>query len=189
MPPHRSEAACFKPNRSLVLVGMPGSGKSTIGRKLAARLGLSFFDSDHEIETAAGMPIAEIFERHGEPAFREGERKVIARLLSADPIVLSTGGGAYMNAATRDLVREKAVSIWLKADFALLLSRIKRTDKRPLFKHGDPAEILQSLLEKREPYYALSDLHLQVTDAPADETIDRLLAALNDFCGKVPQIG
>src|SRR5262249_50807171 len=135
--------------RSIVLVGMMGAGKSSIGRRLAARLGIAFIDADSEIEQRAGMTIPELFERHGEGYFRAGEARVIARLLDGGPQVLATGGGAFMNADTRALIGDKGISIWLKADFDLLLRRIKRRNDRPLLKTGDPAVRLQSLIEER----------------------------------------
>src|ERR1700735_2379446 len=127
-----------KPAKSLVIIGMPGSGKSSIGRKLAARLGIPFFDADDEIETAAGMRIEQIFERFGEAEFRKGERRVVARLLDQPPHVLATGGGAFMDPETRALIRTKAVSVWLRADLATLIERTSRRDDRPLLKQGAP---------------------------------------------------
>jgi len=144
--------------RLIVLVGMMGAGKSTIGRRLAARLNLPFVDADSEIEAAAGMTIPEIFELHGEPHFRDGEARVIARLLEAGPAVLATGGGSFMREETRRRVAEKAVSIWLKADPDIILRRVKRRADRPLLQTADPAATVSRLLSEREPVYQHADL-------------------------------
>jgi len=159
-------------NRSLVLVGMMGAGKSSIGRRLAGRLGIPFIDADTEIETAAGMSIPEIFEKHGEPYFRAGEARVIARLLDRGPQVLATGGGSVMDAQTRALIGEKGVSIWLKADIDVLLKRTKRRNDRPL------AEKIKDLLPMREPLYAQADIVVQSRDEPHDTIIDEIMTAL-----------
>lgn len=160
-------------SRSLVLVGMMGAGKSSVGRRLATRLGLNFTDADTEIETAAGMSIPEIFARHGEPYFRAGEARVIARLLDHGPQVLATGGGAVMDPRTRELIQGKGVSIWLKADLDVLAKRTKkRTGDRPL------ADRLKELLPLREPIYALSDITVQSRDEPHDVIVDDIIAAL-----------
>ncbi len=148
--------------RSVVFVGMMGCGKSAIGRLTAAELGLPYFDSDAEITTAADMTIAEIFERFGEDYFRKGEERVIARLLADGPTVLSLGGGAFMSEATRELVAASAISIWLKADIDLLMSRVmRRPGTRPLLASGNPRATLTELTEKRSPIYALADLHVE----------------------------
>ena len=159
-------------HRSIVLVGMMGAGKSSIGRRLAARLAIPFIDADTEIESAAGMTIPEIFEKHGEPEFRKGEAKVIARLLDNGPQVLATGGGAVMDQRTRDLIHIKGVSIWLKADLDVLMKRTKRRNDRPL------AEKMHDLLPTREPIYALSDITVQSRDEPHDNIVDEIIAAL-----------
>jgi shikimate kinase len=159
-------------DRSIVLVGMMGAGKSSIGRRLANRLGLTFSDADIEIETAAGMTIPEIFERHGEPYFRAGESRVIARLLEHGPQVLATGGGAVMDVRTRDLIHIKGVSIWLKADLDVLSKRTKRRGDRPL------VDRMKELLPLREPIYALSDIVVQSRDEPHDVIVDEIVAAL-----------
>lgn len=160
-------------SRSLVLVGMMGAGKSSVGRRLATRLGLTFTDADTEIETAAGMSIPEIFALHGEPYFRAGEARVIARLLDHGPQVLATGGGAVMDPRTRELIQGKGVSIWLKADLDVLAKRTKkRTGDRPL------ADRLKELLPLREPIYALSDITVQSRDEPHDVIVDDIIAAL-----------
>jgi shikimate kinase len=159
-------------SRSIVLVGMMGAGKSSVGRRLAARLGIAFVDADTEIESAAGMTIAEIFAKHGEPYFRAGEKRVIARLLDNGPQVLATGGGAIMDQATRDLIHIKGISVWLKADLDVLVKRTKRRNDRPL------ADKMKDLLPAREPVYALSDIVVQSRDAPHDNIVDEIIANL-----------
>ena len=159
-------------NRSIVLVGMMGAGKSSIGRRLAARLGIPFIDADAEIESAAGMTIREIFDKHGEPYFRAGEARVIARLLDNGPQVLATGGGSLMDAQTRALIGEKGVSIWLKADIDVLLKRTKRRNDRPL------AEKIKDLLPIREPLYAQADIVVQSRDEPHDTIVDEIMMQL-----------
>lgn len=170
--------------RHLVLIGMPGAGKSSVGRKLAKRLGLRFLDSDIEVESAAGMNIEQIFDQLGEPAFREGEHRVIARLLDGPPCVLATGGGAFMNESTRQAIRDKAISLWLRADPETLLERTSRRDDRPLLKKGDPAVILRELAQRREPTYALADIVVMTDKRPLDNMVDRVLIALNEFLTK-----
>jgi shikimate kinase len=159
-------------NRSIVLVGMMGAGKSSIGRRLAARLGIPFIDADAEIESAAGMTIREIFDKHGEPYFRAGEARVIARLLDNGPQVLATGGGSLMDAQTRALIGKKGVSIWLKADIDVLLKRTKRRNDRPL------AEKIKDLLPIREPLYAQADIVVQSRDEPHDTIVDEIMMQL-----------
>jgi len=159
-------------NRSIVLVGMMGAGKSSIGRRLAARLGIPFIDADAEIESAAGMTIPEIFDKHGEPYFRAGEARVIARLLDGGPQVLATGGGSLMDAQTRALIGAKGVSIWLKADIDVLLKRTKRRNDRPL------AERIKDLLPIREPLYAQADIVVQSRDEPHDNIVDEIMIQL-----------
>jgi shikimate kinase len=158
--------------RSIVLVGMMGAGKSSIGRRLAARLGIPFVDADCEIESAAGMTIPEIFAKHGEPYFRSGEARVIARLLEHGPQVLATGGGAVMDQRTRDLIHIKGVSVWLRADLDVLIKRTKRRNDRPL------VEKIKDLLPQREPVYAQSDIVVQSRDEPHDTIVDEIIAAL-----------
>jgi len=158
--------------RSVVLVGMMGAGKSSVGRRLASRLGVPFVDADTEIESAAGMTIPEIFEKHGEPYFRAGEARVIARLLDSGPQVLATGGGAVMDQQTRDLIHIKGISIWLKADLDVLMKRTKRRNDRPL------AEKMQELLPAREPVYALADITVQSRDEPHDTIVDEIIAGI-----------
>jgi shikimate kinase len=164
--------------RSLVLVGMMGAGKSSVGRKLASRLVLPFVDADTEIEVAAGMSIPEIFEVRGEPEFRSGEARVIARLLEAGPQVLATGGGAYMNAETRRLIGQKGLSIWLKADFDILMRRIRRRTDRPLLHTADPEDTLKRLIEDRYPLYALADLTIESRDVSHEVIVDEVIEAL-----------
>ncbi len=165
--------------RSVVLVGMMGVGKSSIGRRLAARLAMPFVDADAEIEKAAGMSIPDIFARHGEPDFRSGEARVIARLLDAGPQVLATGGGAFMNEATRDAIKTKGVSIWLSAEFDVLVRRVaKRKNDRPMLQTDDPAETLRQLLKVREPVYALADIAVQSRDTAHDSIVAEIVEAL-----------
>ncbi len=174
-------------DRSIVLVGLMGAGKSAIGRRLATRLGLKFVDADAEIEMAAGCSIADIFEIHGEPAFREGERRVVARLLKEPPHVLATGGGAFMDAETRERIRERGVSVWLRADIELLLSRVSRRDDRPLLKQGDKREILAALITERYPVYAEADITVDSEDVPHDRMVDKIITALNQHLrGRTP---
>jgi shikimate kinase len=166
--------------RSVVLIGMMGAGKSSIGRRLAARLGIPFVDADAEIEKAAGMTIAEIFAAHGEPYFRAGEARVIARLLEGGPQVLATGGGAFMNPETRAAIRAKAISVWLRASLEVLSRRIKRRNDRPLLKTSDPVVTLQHLIEERYPVYAEADLTVESRDVPHDTIVEEILAGLRD---------
>jgi shikimate kinase len=170
--------------RSVVLVGMMGAGKSTIGRRLAARLRLPFLDADIEIEAAAGMSIPDIFECHGEPHFRDGEARVIARLLEGGPVVLATGGGAFMREETRELIRDKAISIWLKADADIIMKRVKRRADRPLLQTPDPAATLGRLIEEREPVYRHADLTIWSRDVPHEKIVDECVEALHiRLCG------
>jgi shikimate kinase len=174
-------APLIVPKRSLVLVGLMGAGKTNIGRRLAQRLGLPFIDADHEIEAAAGESIEEIFRRHGEAYFRDGERRVIARLLDGPIHILATGGGAFMDPQTRERIRRRGISIWLRADLDLLVARVGRRDNRPLLKEGDPRTILAGLMEKRHPVYAEADIVVDTLDGTPDLTVARVLAALQDF--------
>ncbi|MBL8587934.1 MAG: 3-dehydroquinate synthase [Methylobacteriaceae bacterium] len=162
----------------VVLVGMMGAGKTSVGRRLAQRLGLPFVDADHEIEAAAGMTIPEIFAQHGEAYFRDGERRVVARLLADGPRVVATGGGAFMNEATRDLVARSGVSIWLKAEFDVLMRRVRKRSNRPLLQTPDPEGALRRLIEQRYPVYALADLTVASRDAPHEVVVDAIVAAL-----------
>lgn len=172
--------------RSVVLVGMPGSGKTSVGRRLAQRLELSFVDADTEIEKAADMPIADIFTTHGEPYFRAGEAKVIARILEGGPRVVATGGGAFMNPDTRAKIRAQGISVWLKADFAVLLRRIKRKNDRPLFMNGDPEATLKRLLAEREPVLAEADIVVVSQDSPHETTMEAIVVELERILGGTP---
>jgi len=178
--------------RSIVLVGLMGCGKSAIGRRLAAKLSLPFVDADEEIEKAAGKSIEEIFADHGEPYFREGERKVLARLLRSGPQVLATGGGAFMNEETRAAVAGSGVSVWLKADLPLLLRRVGRRSNRPLLKAGDPETVLQNLITVRYPVYAEADITVESREVPHDvivnEIADRLVETLRTPTEAAPEV-
>ncbi len=165
--------------RSLALVGMMGAGKSTIGRRLAARLRMRFVDAAAEIELAAGMPIPEIFDTHGEPHFRDGEARVIARLLNGGPIVLATGGGAVLREETRARLSERAVSIWLKADAEVILRRVRRRADRPLLQTADPAETIKRLIAEREPIYQQADITVASRDVPYEWIVDECIGLLH----------
>lgn len=167
--------------RSIVMVGLMGAGKSAIGRRLATRLSMPFVDADTEIETAAGCTIAEIFERHGEAAFRDGERRVIARLLEGPPVVLATGGGAFIDETTRKHVAEAGISVWLRAELATLVRRTAKRNHRPLLKGVDPAKTLKDLIAVRHPIYEQSDIVVESDDSPLDETVDRVCKALEAY--------
>jgi shikimate kinase len=175
--------------RSVVLVGMMGAGKSTIGRRLSARLGLPFIDADAEIEMAhAGMTIPEIFTAHGEPYFRDGEARVIARLLDSGQAVLATGGGAFMRQETRDRIRDKAVSIWLKVDTDVIMRRVKRRSDRPLLQTADPEATVERLIRDREPIYRQADVTVWSRDVPHEKIVDESIEALHGkLCGPVTQ--
>jgi shikimate kinase len=164
--------------KTIALVGLSGVGKSSVGRRLAAALGMPFRDADAEVEAAAGRPIPEIFEQYGEQAFRDGERRVIARLLAEPPHVLATGGGAFMNAETRKLIKEKAVSVWLKADVEILAKRVSRKENRPLLAGRDPAEALADQARERYPAYAEADLVVETGDTPHHVAVEAILKAL-----------
>jgi shikimate kinase len=168
--------------RSIVLVGMMGAGKSSIGRRLAARMSIPFVDADAEIEEAASMSIADIFAVHGEPYFRAGEARVIARLLEHGPQVLATGGGAFMSAQTRATIGGKAVSVWLKADLDVLTKRLRRRNDRPLLKTEDPIATLSKLLVDRDPIYAEADVTVISRDVTHEVIVDEIIAAV---CGKL----
>ena len=174
-----SEGTMSRLKRTVALVGMMGAGKSSVGRRLAAKLGCDFRDADAEIETAAGCTISDIFERFGEDAFREGERKVIGRLLGEAPHVLATGGGAFINEATRARIKQDAISVWLRAPVELLLARVGRRDTRPLLRNGNPREILEKLLVEREPIYAEADFAVDSEDGPHNAAVERIIAALD----------
>jgi shikimate kinase len=170
--------------RMIVLVGMMGAGKSTVGRRLAARLRLPFADADTEIEAAAGMSIPEIFENHGEPYFRDGEVRVIARLLEGGPAVLATGGGALMREETRRRIQEKGISVWLKADADVILRRVRRRADRPLLQTADPAATIDRFIAEREPVYQHADLTIWSRDVPHEKIVEECLDALHArLCG------
>lgn len=171
--------------RTVVLVGLMGAGKSAVGRRLAQRLGLPFVDADVEIEAAAGRTIEEIFARDGEAAFREGERRIIRRLLTErSPHVLATGGGAFMNPETRALVRAHGVSVWLRADLDVLLHRTARRGNRPLLKQGDPREVLERLMAIRYPVYAEADITVDSDERPPEHMVTRIVDALEHHFGR-----
>ncbi len=164
--------------RTVALVGMMGVGKSTVGKKLAESLGAPFVDSDDEIVRAAGLSVQEIFERHGEPEFRRGERRVIERLLNGPPLVLATGGGAYMDPDTRALLKEKATTVWLRADLDLIWKRVNRRDTRPLLKRENPKQVLADLLAARAPIYAEADFAIDSGDGPASDAVKAIRDAM-----------
>lgn len=164
--------------KPLVLVGMMGAGKTTVGRRIANRLGRQFVDSDEEIERAAQMTIPEIFEQRGEPEFRAGEMRVISRLLKEKDIVLATGGGAFINTETRALVKQEAVSVWLKAELDVLFERVSRRSNRPLLKTADPKGTLEKLIEERYPIYAEADITVMSRDVPQDQVAADVISAV-----------
>lgn len=177
---HEAQILAALGGRSVVLVGMMGVGKSTVGRRLAARLHIPFLDADHEIEAAhAGMTITEIFATHGEPYFRDGEARVIARLLDGGPNVIATGGGAFMREETRARIAAKGVSIWLQADADVILKRVKRRADRPLLQTADPAATIEKLIAERSPVYSLADVTLPSRDVPHEKVVDECLDALH----------
>lgn len=176
-----SLARSVSPTRPIALVGLMGAGKTTVGRRLAQALGLPFVDADAEIEKAAGMKVTEIFERLGEPEFRRGERRVIERLLEGPPIVLATGGGAFVQPDTRALLRDKALTIWLKADIDVLMRRVLRRDTRPLLKGPDPRGTMLKLMDERYPLYAAADITVASDTGPHAATVEQALRALADW--------
>ena len=165
-------------SRSVVLVGMMGAGKTSIGRRLADQMGLPFIDADAEIEAAAGQTVPEIFATHGEAYFRDGERRVIARILDEGPRVLATGGGAYMNAETRGRIAEQAISVWLKAGLELLMSRVRKRSNRPLLRVEDPEAVMRKLIVERYPVYGQADITVESRDVPHEVIVGEILAAL-----------
>ena len=169
--------------RAIVLVGLMGAGKSSVGRRLAEKLEIPFVDADHEIEAAAGKTIPEIFADHGEDYFREGERRVITRLLENGRQVLATGGGAYMNSESRERIRDLGISVWLKADLDLLLKRVSKRSDRPLLKEGDPATILKRLIDLRYPVYALADVMVESRDVQHGQMVNDVIRALAEWPG------
>ncbi|WP_306249495.1 shikimate kinase [Parvularcula sp. IMCC14364] len=168
-------------DKTIVLVGIMGVGKTTVGRRLASLLKMPFFDADAEIELAAGMPVAEFFERYGEKEFRKGERRVMSRLLDQAPHVLATGGGAFADEMIRSLIQKKAISVWLQADLKVLIERTSRRDTRPLLKDKNPAEVLTRLLEERTPFYEQADIHIACKEGPHMRTAEKILQSLNNF--------
>jgi shikimate kinase len=177
-PSERSAASTAATRRTIVLVGLMGVGKSTVGRRLAARLHLPFVDADREIETAAGLSIPDIFARFGEDGFRDGERRVIARLIDGRPKVVATGGGAFMNDETRALILQRATAVWLDADIDVLVERVGRRDDRPLLQGRDPREALAELAARRNPIYALAPIHVRSEPLPHEATVDAILKVL-----------
>ena len=175
--------------RSIVLVGIMGAGKSSVGRRLAARLGMPFVDADTEIEKAADMTIPEIFAKHGEAYFRAGETRVIARILDSGPQVLATGGGAFMNPDTRATIRAKGISIWLRATLEVLSRRVKRRSDRPLLKGADPIETLQRLIDERYPVYAEADLTVESRDVPHEAIVEEVIERLRGYLQSNPPAG
>lgn len=168
-------------DRTIVLVGLMGAGKTTVGRRLAKRLGLDFVDADEAIEEAAGMSVSDYFDQYGEPAFREGERKVIRRLLiESDRCVLATGGGAFMDDETRSLIGDQGLSVWLRADLDLLVKRTSKRNTRPLLRQGNPREILQKLIDERYPIYAEANITIDTADVPHDDVVDIIVSALKE---------
>lgn len=166
-------------DRPIVLVGMMGSGKSTIGRRLAKRLALGFVDSDVEIERATGLKTNEVFDRYGEEAFRDGERRVVARLIEGQPRVIATGGGAFNHPETRALLNARSVTVWLDAPIEILAERTRRRDNRPLLKSGNRTEILLKLMEQRRAFYEEAHLRVPTSDAPHQEVVEAIIAALS----------
>ena len=182
-----SETSRLRVDRTVVLVGLMGVGKSAVGRRLARRLDLPFIDADAEIEAAAGNSIEELFRQHGEAEFRAGERRVIARLLEGEPHVLATGGGAFMDPETRSLVRARGISIWLNADLDTLVERVSRRNNRPLLKNGDARQTLSDLMAIRNPVYAEADITVASVDRPLGEMTVRVADALQDWIAAHPE--
>ena len=178
MPKHNTTIAEYNLKRMLVLVGLMGAGKTTIGRRLADRLNVPFVDADDEIERAAGCSITDMFEVHGEKAFREGEKRVIARLMEGPPGVMATGGGAFMNTVTRERIKERGISIWLRADLEILVQRCARRDDRPLLKDGNMKEILRNLIDQRYPVYSEADIIVDTGNKPQRTVIDKIMDEL-----------
>jgi len=180
---HSRKYQDFECPRTIVMVGMMGAGKTTVGRRLAPRLGLPFFDADAEIEKAAGMSVSELFQQHGEESFRRGEAQIINRLLDGEPHVLATGGGALVNPESRAIIAEKAVSIWLRADMDTIVTRATQRGTRPLLKTGDPRETLTRLLAEREPLYAQADIHIESQPGPHANTVNLIIDVLAEHLG------
>jgi shikimate kinase len=168
-------------DRPLVLVGLMGVGKSTVGRRLARRLGLSFVDSDAAIEGASGFPAAEIFERYGEREFRDGERRLVARLIEGDVRVIATGGGAYVDPNTRQLLNERAITVWLDAPVDILAERTSRRDTRAQLRNGNPKAVLERLAKERRPSYQEAHIHVRSGDGAHSDVVDAIVQALEDY--------
>ena len=180
-----SIVSTYNENAPIVLIGLMGAGKTTIGRRLARALNLDFVDSDHEIEIAADMSVAELFESYGETEFRSLERRVISRLMDGTQKVLATGGGAFINAQTRKLILDGALTIWLEADLETLVERTSRRDSRPLLNEGNPQDILQKLIEERYPIYKLAPIHVVSSDGPHEDVVKTAVKQIKDFREKV----
>jgi shikimate kinase len=188
MPTARSQPAeALAIDRPIALVGMMGAGKTTVGRRLANALGLPFYDADAEIERAAGMTVAELFDKHGDESFRRGEAQVIERLLSGAPVVLATGGGALTHPDTRRLIAERAISIWLRADVDTLVKRATRRPTRPLLRNGDPKATIERLLSARMQFYEAATISIDSQAGPHARTVKAILAALEDHLNRVRQ--
>jgi shikimate kinase len=179
----------LKLHRTVALVGLMGAGKTSIGRRLAQELHLPFLDADTEIEQAAGESIEDIFEHYGEAFFRDRERRVIARLLEGPPHILATGGGAFMDQSTRGLLKQHAITIWIKADIDILLARVARRNHRPLLKQGDKRVILEQLMRERHPIYEAADFTVDSSEAPPEEMVDSILTLLRDHLAGHPEAG
>lgn len=182
--PITTRARETSPRRTVVLVGLMGAGKTSVGKRLATALGLPFVDGDDEVEKAAGQTVAEIFETLGEAEFREGERRVMSRLMDEGPCVLATGGGAFMDDETRALIKDRATSVWLRADIDVLARRVARKDTRPLLKGKDPVKVLTDLAKVREPVYAQADIVVDSGDRPHNATVDAIIKALKAYAGE-----
>jgi shikimate kinase len=167
--------------RSLVFIGLMGAGKTAIGRNVAAILGLDFTDSDHEIESVSRMSIPDLFEKYGEGEFRSLEQRVIARLMKHGPRVVSTGGGAYMDERTRNVIKRRGLSIWLKADFDVLMERVRRRQNRPLLKTADPDAVMRGLMERRYPVYGQADITIKSRDVPKEQIVQEVIKGLEQY--------
>jgi shikimate kinase len=176
-----SPIVSFMPHKTVVLVGLMGSGKTSIGKRLAKKFELPFHDSDHEVEVAAGCPIKEIFDVFGEETFRNGEYRVITRLLDQPVHILATGGGSFMDDRTRALIKEKAISIWLNADLETLVARVSRRNDRPMLTEGNERELLEGYIAERYPVYAEADIHVDTFDEPTNATVDRVIEAMSEY--------
>jgi shikimate kinase len=183
-----THALPWRAPKTIALVGLMGAGKSSIGRRLAQALGLPFMDADNEIESAAGASIEEIFARDGEAVFRNGERRVIARLVDGPAQILATGGGAFMDPSTRGLIRAHAISVWLRADLETLLIRVGRRNNRPLLKAGDPRAVLARLIDERYPVYAEADITVDTVDGPPEATLAKVIDALDHFLAPAVEV-